>query len=229
MESASLSHTFAGRIRKLRAEAGMNQGQFADFVGISRGAMSYYEQEMRVPDISTLLTICEKCKVSADYMLGIIPDQNHAISDVCLETGLYPKAVKKLRLIQQIQTINSESIFETIRSDFDDPDEAMNLTPFLASTAMVNVLLGSDEGLNMLTLLAAIVFDGYLYSNDKKVENPVIRLPKAHSYLEVDYPFENITAALWVNVQAETAKLRDFIHEQEAMKPYYEGQTADSD
>jgi len=222
MDVAGLSHTFSERIRKLRTERGMNQGQFADFVGVSRGAMSYYEQEARTPDIAVLKSICEKCGVSADYMLGLIPDQNHAVSDVCLETGLYPKAVKKLNLIKQIQDVKSVDILETIVTEFDDPNEAMPLIPHTGATTMINLLLSCDEGLQILTLLTAIIFDGYLYSNDKKVENPVIRLPKAHSYLEIDYPFTNLTAALWVNVQEEAAKLRDSIHEHEAMKPYYD-------
>lgn len=222
MSADSLSHTFSERIRKLRAERGMNQGQFADFVGISRGAMSYYEQEARVPDISVLKSICEKCGVSADYMLGIIPDQNHTVSDVCLETGLLPKAVKKLRLIKQIQDIKSENIFETISEQFDNPKEAMELTPFTAATTMVNVLLGTEEGMQSLILLCAIIFDGELYSNDKKVEKPVIRLPQTHSYLQADYDFTNITAALWITVQEEIAKLRNFLHESETFKTYYE-------
>jgi transcriptional regulator with XRE-family HTH domain len=222
MDVASLSHTFSERIRKLRAERGMNQGQFADFVGVSRGAMSYYEQEARTPDIAVLKSICEKCGVSADYMLGLIPDQNHAVSDVCLETGLFPQAVKKLQLIKQLKDIQTINMFEAISEKFDDPEEIMKLTPFTAAATMVNVLLTREEGLQILTMLCAIIFDGYLYSNGEKVENPVIRLPQAHSYLQVEYGFTNLTAALWVRVQEEAAKLRAAMHESEAFKPYYE-------
>jgi len=222
MDVANLSHIFSERIRKLRAERGMNQGQFADFVGVSRGAMSYYEQEARTPDIAVLKSICEKCGVSADYMLGLIPDQNHAVSDVCLETGLFPKAVKQLRLIKQLKDLKTENMFEAINEKFDDYEEVMKLTPFTAASTMVNVLLATEEGLHILTMLCAIIFDGELYSNDKKVENPVIRLPQTHDYLSVSYEFTNLTAALWVKVQEEAVKLRDSMHEHEAMKPYYD-------
>ena len=61
MDVAELRKTFSARIRKLREERGLNQGQFADSVGISRGAMSYYEQEARTPDIGVLRAVCEKC------------------------------------------------------------------------------------------------------------------------------------------------------------------------
>lgn len=224
MDVVELRNTFSTRIRKLREERGLNQGQFADFVGISRGAMSYYEQEARTPDIGVLLSICKKCGVSADYMIGLTPDQNHAVSDVCIETGLYPKAVKKLRLIKQIQAIKSENVIETIATDFDEPDEVMKLLPFTVATTMVNLMLTTEEGIHILTMLAAIIFDGYLYSNHEKVENPVIRLPKAHSYLEIDYPLTNLTSALWINMQEEASKLRNYVHTHEAMKPYYEHQ-----
>jgi len=231
MDVAGLSHTFSERIRKLRAERGMNQGQFADFVGVSRGAMSYYEQEARTPDIAVLKSICEKCGVSADYMLGLIPDQNHAVSDVCLETGLFPKAVKQLQLMKRLKDIKSIDIFQEIAEEFDNPEEVMKLTPFTAAGMMVNVLLATEEGLNILTMLCAIIFDGHLYSNDERVKNPVIRIPRAHDYLQVEYEFTNLTAALWVKVQEEAAKLRDTVHEHEAMKPYYdyyEDKNADS-
>ena len=50
MDISKLRKTFAIRIRKLR-DGKLNQGEFADSVGVSRGAMSYYEQESRTPDI----------------------------------------------------------------------------------------------------------------------------------------------------------------------------------
>jgi len=52
MDVSGLRHIFAERIKELRAELGLNQGEFADKVGVSRGAMSYYEQEARTPDLN---------------------------------------------------------------------------------------------------------------------------------------------------------------------------------
>ncbi|GHU44772.1 hypothetical protein FACS1894111_12560 [Clostridia bacterium] len=203
----TLSYTFSERIRKLRTARGMNQGQFADFVGVSRGAMSYYEQEARTPDIAVLKSICVKCNVSADYMLGIIPDPNHAVSDVCRETGLYPNVVKRLNLIKQIHDIKSGELIEIIVGEFDDPDEAMRLTPFTAATSMTNLLLSTEEGMTVLLLLSAIIFGAKLDTGSDVL--PIFRFPNAHSGLEISYSLQNLTAALWVNVQEEVAKLRD--------------------
>jgi len=219
MDVAELRKTFSSRIRKLREERGLNQGQFADSVGISRGAMSYYEQEARTPDIGVLRAICEKCGVSADYMIGLTPDQNHAVSDVCLETGLYPIAVKKLRLIKKIKEIKSGNVPMRIVGEFDDDiEEALQLTPFTAATPMVNLLFMDSNGLSLLNLLSAVIFGAELCEGNeyKKIEKPMIRLPQAHEGLQIDYPLTNVAAALWVNIQELAAKLRDKIETSKA-------------
>jgi transcriptional regulator with XRE-family HTH domain len=210
MDVAGLRAIFSSRIRKLR-EGKMNQGEFADSVGISRGAMSYYEQELRTPDIGVLRAICEKYKVSADYLLGLMPDQNHSVSDVCLETGLYPKAAKRLRILQQLGKLKFES-FETVIEHFidDDPKEALLMAANTAATPMINLLLMTDEGLSLLTLLSAIIFGAeFITDSGGEPSQPRLKLMTNHKNIQVEFPLENITAALWVNVQEEAAKLRD--------------------
>ena len=209
MDVAELRHTFSSRIRKMR-EGKMNQGEFADSVGISRGAMSYYEQESRTPDIGVLRAICKKYGVSADYLLGLIPDQNHDVSNVCLETGLYPKAAQRLRILQQLKDLKFTS-FETVIDHFeDDPKEVLQMAAHTAATPMVNMLLMTNEGLNLLTLLSAIIFGAELVTGDDgKPQEPRLKLMTNHQNIQIEYPLQNITAALWVNVQEEAAKLRD--------------------
>jgi transcriptional regulator with XRE-family HTH domain len=210
MDVAKLRHIFSTRIRKLR-EGKMNQGEFADSVGISRGAMSYYEQKLRTPDIGVLRQICEKHNISADYLLGLIPDTNHAVSDVCRETGLYPKSAQRLRILQQLKELKFDS-FETVIEHFidDDPKEALQMAAHTAATPMVNLLLITDEGLNLLTLLSAIIFGAELVTAESdKPQKPQLKLMTNHQNIEAVFPLQNITAALWVNVQEEVAQLRD--------------------
>jgi transcriptional regulator with XRE-family HTH domain len=214
MDSAELRNTFSTRIRKLREERGLNQGQFADCVGISRGAMSYYEQEARTPDIGVLYAISEKCGVSADYLIGLIPDRDKTVSDVCLETGLHPKAAKRLQILQKLKEVDIDN-FNTLVEQLGD--DALNMTPFTSATPIMNLLLTSDEGLNMLNLIGAIIVGAeFVTGGDEK---PYFKLLTNHKNLEVTFPFENITAALWVNVQREAAKLKDKLNESNADKP----------
>ena len=210
MDVAKLRHTFSTRIRKLR-EGKMNQGEFADSVGISRGAMSYYEQKLRTPDIGVLRQICEAHKISADYLLGLIPDTNHAVSDVCRETGLYPKAAERLRILQRLKNLEFTS-FDTVIEHFidDDPKEALQMAAHTAATPMINMLLMTNEGLKLMTLLSAIIFGAELVTGDDgKPQEPRLKLMTNHQNIQIEYPLENITSALWVNVQEMAAKLRE--------------------
>jgi len=210
MDVAGLRHTFASRIRKLR-EGKMNQGEFADSVGISRGAMSYYEQELRTPDIGVLRAICEKYNISADYLLGLIPDTNHAVSDVCRETGLYPKTARRLMLLKRLSnTKMTPYIVESVFEEFgEDAQEVLDIAIFTSATPMMNLLIMTDEGLHLLNYLSAIIFGAELHTGSD--EKPYFKFVTNHKNISIEYPLENITAALWVNVQREAEKLKENI------------------
>jgi transcriptional regulator with XRE-family HTH domain len=219
MDIAGLRAIFSSRIRTLR-KGKMNQGEFADSVGISRGAMSYYEQELRTPDIGVLRAICEKHKVSADYLLGLMPDTNHAVSDVCLETGLHPKAAKRLMFLEQLKNLDlmNPNPVDVVFNEFDeDAQEVLELIAFTSATSMINLLLSTDEGLNILNILSAIIVGAEFVTGSD--EQPYFKLLTNHKNLEVAFPFENITAALWVNAQLEAAKLKEKIDASNADNP----------
>jgi len=204
MDIAKLRQTFASRIRKLR-EGKLNQGEFADSVGISRGAMSYYEQESRTPDIGVLRAICEKYSVSADYMLGLIPDQNHAVSDVCHETSLSPEAVKKLSLITRLTATDFESNEHIMDTFGDDFHAAMSLAAFTSLPEVLNVLLEHDEGVSLLTLLGAIILGAEVDSGGNEI---VIKIKSASSNFRIEVPVDNVTSALWVNIQEHASEIK---------------------
>ena len=69
--------------------------------------------------IRKLRAICEKYKVSAVYLLELMPDTNHAVSDICLETGLYPKSARRLGMLQRLKELKFES-FDTVIEHFID-------------------------------------------------------------------------------------------------------------
>ena len=208
MDSAKLRNTFSTRIRKLREERGMNQGQFADFVGISRGAMSYYEQEARTPDIGVLSAICEKCGVSADYLIGLIPDQDRTVSDVCHETGLSPGAAKTLNLIIRListEMVSPEYLLEVFGTDY---EKVMNLMLFTTLPELMNLLLEDDEGRSLLLLLGAIIMGAEFYGGNDTVQ-PRFIIKSAVKEISLELPMENLTSALWVNIQSHADKLRE--------------------
>lgn len=60
---------FKKRFAELRGER--TQAQFADYLGIARPTVGFYENGEMIPDASVLKKICEVCKVSSDWLLGL--------------------------------------------------------------------------------------------------------------------------------------------------------------
>lgn len=95
MEAARV---FAERLKDLREKNGISQGKLADEIGISRGALSYYENEQRTADIHILSKIAAYFNVTTDYLLGL---KDYSVTDieaqnVCEYTGLTEDAVSFL-------------------------------------------------------------------------------------------------------------------------------------
>lgn len=62
------------RFRLLREEKGLLQREVAEKLGLTRVAVTNYEQDNRVPDPETLKKIADLFGVSVDYLLGRTDD-----------------------------------------------------------------------------------------------------------------------------------------------------------
>ena len=58
------------RIKELRARKGATQETMANLLGVSPQAISKWEQNTTMPDISLLVPIADYFGVSVDYLLG---------------------------------------------------------------------------------------------------------------------------------------------------------------
>lgn len=85
---------FKQRFNKLRDD--MTQAQFAEFLGISRPTVGFYENGDRIPDAVTLKKIVSKCGVTADYLLGETDTPNREYVNIADETGLTDDAITHL-------------------------------------------------------------------------------------------------------------------------------------
>lgn len=96
---------FAERFSQLRGE--MTQGEFADFLGISRPTVGFYENGTRIPDALVLRQIAEKCNVSSDWLLGLshVRTPSADVKEVCAETGLSERAVECLQFLKRSDAI----------------------------------------------------------------------------------------------------------------------------
>ena len=86
---------FSDRFRSLRGE--QNQETFADFLGISRPTVGFYENGTRIPDAITLLHIAKKCKVTTDYLLGLTKNSTPETAYVEEALGLSTDAIISLK------------------------------------------------------------------------------------------------------------------------------------
>lgn len=64
------SHTFSTRLKELRMNLNLRQDQVAKFVGVSKNAISTYENDARQPSFEILVRLANLYRVSTDYLLG---------------------------------------------------------------------------------------------------------------------------------------------------------------
>ncbi len=86
------------RIKKVRGKK--SQDVFASELGISRGALSFYENGERTPDAEIIYKICELCNISSDYLLGFTDNSttDPDLKAFCEYTGLSEKSIDILHL-----------------------------------------------------------------------------------------------------------------------------------
>lgn len=65
---------YKNRISALRNSRHLTQDDMSAMLGISRAALSHYEQGRREPDYDTLIKIADFFKVSLDYIMGRTDD-----------------------------------------------------------------------------------------------------------------------------------------------------------
>ena len=59
------------RLRQLRLDKQLRQEQVARLVGVSKGAISAYETDIRQPSYDILIRLANLYRVSVDYLLGL--------------------------------------------------------------------------------------------------------------------------------------------------------------
>ena len=97
------------RIRELRGN--ISQDKCADALGISRGALSFYENGDRKPDAEIIFKMADYFNVSSDYLIGLsdykTTDTNLQVA--CKYTGLSEKAILQLQeyYTTNLNTLNS--------------------------------------------------------------------------------------------------------------------------
>ena len=127
---------FAGRFITLRRD--QTQAEFAEFLGISRPTVGFYESGERIPDAITLEKIARRCNVSADWLLGLSDnpsvEENNQITQKTL--GLSPEAVENLAKVARMRRYPNLSSFHT---EFGKQGLGTALNCLLSSEALIGI------------------------------------------------------------------------------------------
>ena len=75
---------FGERLYQLRTERGIYQKQLAEYLGVSIGTISNYENGVHYPDLETLCRFAEYFNVTTDYLLDLT-DNTIPIDDLNIE------------------------------------------------------------------------------------------------------------------------------------------------
>lgn len=119
----NVTKNFGERLKTLREAAELTQQQLAEALKVSRGAISYYENGDRTPDIEFLDCAAEYFGVSLDYLLGFSENLRGEYANMYEIYGLTDQACHELSfsnagpIISEILTDKDFFIIENMLSD----------------------------------------------------------------------------------------------------------------
>ena len=66
-----MKESFAERLKELRSEKNVGQVELSVKIGVSKGIISMWENGLREPKLSNLISLAEYFGVSLDYLVGL--------------------------------------------------------------------------------------------------------------------------------------------------------------
>lgn len=109
------------RIKELRVSQKITQNDFASRLGVTKSAISSYENGSRLPSYDILIKISRIFKVSTDYLLGCVDEKSQTVN----VSGLSDKQIDSIK-----SSINTFRAFNAIREQV-SPDIKKLLDEFV--------------------------------------------------------------------------------------------------
>ena len=94
------------RIKELRVSQKITQNDFASRLGVTKSAISSYENGSRLPSYDILIKISRIFKVSTDYLLGCVDEKSQTVN----VSGLSDKQIDSIK-----SSINTFRAFNAVR------------------------------------------------------------------------------------------------------------------
>ena len=109
------------RIKELRVSQKITQNDFASRLGVTKSAISSYENGSRLPSYDILIKISRIFKVSTDYLLGCVDEKSQTVN----VSGLSDKQIDSIK-----SSINTFRAFNAVREQV-PPDLQKLLDEFI--------------------------------------------------------------------------------------------------
>lgn len=109
------------RIKDLRVSQKITQNDFASRLGVTKSAISSYENGSRLPSYDILIKISRIFKVSTDYLLGCVDEKSQTVN----VSGLSDKQIDSIK-----SSINTFRAFNAVREQI-PPDLQKLLDEFI--------------------------------------------------------------------------------------------------
>lgn len=170
---------FRDNLRELMGDLSVTD--FAQKLGLSRQTVGFYLNGNRIPDCETLVQICNKCEVSANWLLGLSESKSPdpKVAEIMQYTGLSEKSV----------TVLHGAVTEpSAKASLDGLNLLIEKGDLLSTSAKVQEIIcaiQSDAKIREYSFLASV--DIPLQFNDK------FQLDKSAEYfleekIEAEYP-----------------------------------------
>lgn len=111
------------RLKALRKEQDISQGELAKIAGVTAAAISSYERESdpKFPPVKTLIKFAETFRVSLDWLCGIDDEQLRGLNT-------YQDAIQAFAALGDAFDLTVESEKRTPETPFDSPEYKLTLT-----------------------------------------------------------------------------------------------------
>lgn len=110
------------RLRKLRKDKGLTQGDLGDMIGVKKSTICSYEKETRTPTIENIIDLMQIFNVTADYLIGadhlIKTVSNNEEITIALsnEEVIFLEELKKNKLVYDIIIADPKRTAELIKT-----------------------------------------------------------------------------------------------------------------
>ena len=100
-----MAETFGERFQRLRKERGLTQDRIAEAVNVSSQAVSKWENDINMPDITLLLPLSELLGVTTDELLG---KEKHEV--MIIEDPEKKKDIMKMMFRIKVSTTEGDKV-----------------------------------------------------------------------------------------------------------------------